>query len=163
MDENVNRIVFVDLDGVLCDFANGFYNISGMTLKNITDEELWSAIDSYGKTKFFSELEWTVGGKELWTFIITNFLKVKILSSLGKSDKQTTNGKLAWIRHNIPSLQLSDVLLVDNKHQKKRYCKPGYIMIDDTPVVIEEWNKKGGIGIFHKTANDTINQLRQYI
>ena len=165
-DENVNRSIFVDMDGVLADFEGGFYKISGISIENMSDPEMWAKIDAHGKAKFFAELEWMSGGKELWQFIMNNFLKVKILSALGKSDKidkQTTRGKLMWIRHNIPSLQLDDIILVDNKHKKRHYSKPGDIIIDDTPVVIQEWIKKGGIGILHRTASDTIARLKQYV
>lgn len=127
---------------------------------------MWARIGAYGKAKFFSELEWMAGGKELWQFITNNFLKAKILSTLGKSDKidkQTTQGKLTWIRHNIPSLQMNDIILVDNKHKKRHYSKPGDIIIDDTPIVVQEWVQKGGIGILHKTASNTIAELNQYV
>ena len=166
MDDDYKRTVYCDMDGVLADFEGGFYKISGVSIENISDPEMWAKIDAHGKSKFFAELEWMSGGKELWQFIMNNFLKVKILSALGKSDKidkQTTRGKLMWIRHNIPSLQLDDIILVDNKHKKRHYSKPGDIIIDDTPVVIQEWIKKGGIGILHRTASDTIARLKQYV
>ena len=155
-------IVWFDMDGVLADFEGGFYKISGTTVDDITDEEMWASIGSYGKAKFFSELEWMAGGKEIWQFALDNFPKVKILSALGRSDKidkQTTQGKLMWIRHNIPSLQLDDIILVDNKHRKRHYCKPGDIIIDDTPVVIDEWTKKGGIGIFQLIDRVELSEL----
>ena len=164
--ENYNRTVYVDMDGVLADFEGGFYKLSGIGVKNVSDPELWSKIEACGKAKFFSELEWMGGGKEIWQFVANNFLNAKILSALGKSDKidkQTTQGKLMWLRHNIPSLQLEDIILVDNKHKKRHYSKPGDIIIDDTEIVIQEWIKKGGIGILHKTASDTIAQLKQYV
>jgi len=30
-------------------------------------------------------------------------------------------------------------------------------------VVIQEWDKKGGIGILHKTASETITRLKPYV
>jgi 5'(3')-deoxyribonucleotidase len=165
-NQDYKRTVYVDMDGVIADFDRGFYEMTGMETDHVQDNELWAAIDAHGKARFFSELPWMPGGKELWQFVTSNFLKVKILSALGKSDKidkQTTQGKLAWLRHNIPNLQLDDIILVDNKHRKRHYSKPGDIIIDDTPVVIEEWLKKGGIGILHKTASDTIGQLKRYV
>jgi len=143
--EEYKRIVYVDMDGVLADFDRGFYEITGISTDNLADDELWARIDAYGKAKFFSELPWMDGGKEMWNFITENFLDVKILSALGKSDKidkQTIQGKTAWLRHHIPSLHSNDIILVDNKHRKRHYSKPGDIIIDDTPVVIQEWVKK---------------------
>ena len=165
-DKNVNRTIFCDLDGVLCDFDRSFYEITGRTSDSVQDQELWAAIDAHGKAKFFSELPWMPGGQELWKFVTDNFLKVKILSALGKSDKidkQTTQGKLAWLNHNIPTLSTDDILLVQNKHRKKHECKPGDIIIDDNLVVIQEWNSKEGIGILHRTAAETIAKLRRYV
>ena len=164
--EDYNRTVYVDMDGVIADFDKSFQEITGRTSDSVQDQELWAAIDAHGKAKFFSELLWMPGGQELWKFVTDNFLKVKILSALGKSDKidkQTTQGKLVWLRHNIPALQLDDIILVQNKHRKKHYCKMGDIMIDDTPTVIDEWSKKGGIGILHRTTKETINILKKYV
>lgn len=164
--QDYKRTVYVDMDGVLADFDKRLHDITGRTSDKVQYQELWAAIDAHGKAKFFGELPWMPGGKELWNFVTNNFLKVKILSALGKTDridKQTTQGKLVWLRHNIPALQLDDIILVQNKHRKKHECKPGDIIIDDTLVVIEEWNKKGGIGILHRTAAETIAKLRQYV
>lgn len=164
--EEYKRTIYVDMDGVLADFDGGFYNIAGKSSDGVNNEELWGYIQSYGKAKFFSELSWLPGSQEMWKFITDNFLKVKILSALGKSDKidnQTTQGKMSWLSHNIPNLHSSDIILVENKHRKRHYSKAGDIIIDDTPVVIQEWTKKSGIGILHKTASDTINQLKQYV
>jgi len=164
--QDYKRTVYVDMDGVLADSDKSFNDITGMSSDNVSDQELWALIEKHGKAKFFSELPWMTGGKEMWQYITNNFLKVKILSALGKSDKidrQTTQGKIAWLRHNIPSLQLDDIILVENKHRKRHYSKKGDIIIDDTTVVIQEWIKKGGIGILHKTAFDTIAELKQYV
>jgi 5'-nucleotidase len=165
--EDYKRTVYVDMDGVLADFDEGFYNISGgLNTESISESEMWARIEAYGKSKFFSELPWIPGSKEMWSFLIDNFLHVKILSALGKSDatnRQTTQGKTAWLRHHLPALRTDDIILVENKHRKQRYSKPGDIIIDDTEVVIQEWNRKGGIGILFKTAPDVINQLKRYV
>ena len=166
MSENYNRIVYQDMDGCIADFDKSFYDITGLTTDEVDDTELWSRISNHGKSRFFSELPWMPGGKDLWNFITNNFLQVKILTALGKSDlvdKQTTIGKRAWLHKNIPSLSDSDIIMVQNKHKKRHYSKPGDIIIDDTEVVIKEWNKKGGIGILHKSAPETIAQLKQYV
>ena len=112
-------------------------------------------------------MPWVPGSKEMWNFITDNFLNVKILSALGRSDKvdggKTAKGKLAWLRKTIPSLKETDILLVPNKHAKKHYAKPSDILIDDTEGNIKDWESKGGIGILFKTPKDTIIKLREYV
>lgn len=160
------RIVNVDLDGVICDFDSHASEIVGLPIDKFDEPEMWAAIDAHGKSKFFAEMPWMPGGKELWNFVVSNFLNVRILSALGKTDvvdKQTSTGKMEWLRHNIPDLPSDDIILVQNKHRKRHYAKPGDIMIDDTDVVIQEWLKKGGIGILHKTSQDTISKLKEYV
>lgn len=164
---DVKRTVYIDMDGVLADFDKGFFNISGgKTAENTPDPELWEIIGKYGKVKFFSELPWMPGGQELWGFVTDNFLKVKILSACGRNsdvDKETPTGKLTWLRHHLTHLSMDDIILVTNKHKKRHYSKPDDIIIDDTPVVIHEWVKKGGIGILHKDSGETISVLKQYV
>lgn len=164
---DVKRTVYVDMDGVLADFDKGFFNISaGKTAENMADPEMWKIIGDYGKVKFFSELPWMPGGQELWKFVTDNFLSVKILSACGRGsdvDKETPTGKSIWLRHHLNHLSIDDIIFVTNKHKKRHYSKPGDIIIDDTPVVIDEWVKKGGIGILHKDSTETISVLKQYV
>ncbi len=163
----LKRIVYVDMDGVICDFDGAFYAMTGISTDNVNDDEMWSQIAAHGKVRFFSEMPWMSGGKELWSFVNDNFLQVKILTALGRSDAsdggQTSRGKRMWLRTNIPSMQDSDIIMVANRHKKKQYSKPGDIIIDDNQEVIQGWLKKGGIGILHKTTPETIGQLKQYV
>ena len=80
-----------------------------------------------------------------------------------KASHQTAQGKMAWLYKNIPTLQLDDIILVENKHKKQHYSKINDIIIYDTPIVIEELIKKGGVGILHKTSQETINKLKMYV
>ena len=105
-------------------------------------------------------------GQELWEFVNQNFLIVKILTALGRSDaidKQTTLGKRMWLRKNISDLQDDDIIMVKNKHQKRHYSNSNSIIIDDNVTVIQEWTKKGGIAILHRTTPETISKLKKYI
>ena len=173
--ENISRdrIVYVDMDGVLANFHGYFKHLFGWDLpkgdsdkKPELDKQMWDSINKYGKAKFFEELPWIDGSKAMWSFITDNFVNVKICSALGKTDLEdglTKKGKLVWLKHHLPDLKDADIILVVNKHQKKRYSRPGDIIIDDTPLVIEEWDSKGGHGILFKSAGDVVNQLSHYV
>jgi len=165
-----DRTVFVDMDGVIANFHGYFKQLFGWDLAkgdDNNDQKMWDQINSYGKSKFFEELPWIPGSKAMWSFIVDNFVNVKILSALGKYDHedggQTRKGKITWLAHHLPKLKPEDIILVVNKHKKRHYCKPGDIIIDDTPIVIEEWNAKGGKGIFFTNATDVIEELKKYV
>ena len=164
---DILRTVYVDMDGVIADFDLGFEKLTGFTTNSVSDEQLWKLISDNGKFKFFSDLPWTSGGKELWLYVSQNFIKVKILTALGRSDVidggLASKGKRMWLHKNIPELKDSDIIMVANKHKKRHYSKPGDIIIDDRESTISEWNKKGGIGILYKSTPQTIEQLKKYV
>ena len=165
--------VYVDMDGVLANFHGYFKQLFGWDLpkgdadkKPELDQKMWKQINDYGKSRFFEELPWIEGSKTVWNFLVDNFINVKILSALGKSnasDDLTRKGKMAWLNENIPKLLEKDIILVANKHKKRHYSKPNDIIIDDTPVVIEEWNNRGGIGIFFTDAKSVIQKLEKFV
>ena len=168
-----DRIINVDMDGVLANFHGYFKHLFGWDApKNNAnkqpelDKKMWDSINQYGKDKFFEELPWIEGSKAMWLFITDNFINVRILSALGKHDAEdglTKKGKLVWLHHHLPKLKDNDIILVRNKHQKKHYSKPGDIIIDDTNSVINDWNSNGGHGILFKNAGDAVNQLSHYV
>ena len=160
------RTVYVDMDGVIADFDKGIENITGKRPDVLTKDDMWKAIERHGRVRFFADLPWMDGGEEMWMFIVNNFLNVKILTALGKQDLvdgKNTKGKRAWLQRNIPSLSDSDIIMVANKHKKRHYSKSGDIIIDDREVVVDEWNKNGGIGLLYKTASETIERLKKYV
>lgn len=168
--DGYKRIVYVDMDGVIVDWERGASDITG--IKNIGndhkhDDIVWPAIDKHGTTKFFAELPWMPDGRALWAFVNEHFVDIRILSVAGgrtrKIDDDIAKGKIEWFRHHIPLLSMDDIIFVNNKHTKQRYSKPDDIIIDDTLVVITEWNNKGGIGILNTSTEKTIKELQKYI
>jgi 5'(3')-deoxyribonucleotidase len=168
-DANINRTIFVDLDGVLIDWDGGFRKISG----GLTGDEFVAKYDKiqsielikrYG-SQWWANLEWLPDGKELWQYITSNFLNVKILTATGRPGQytsQATKGKIQWMRDNLTHLSDKDKIIVGRKGEKERYCKPGDILVDDNESNIQDWINAGGIGILHRTARNTISQLKEY-
>lgn len=168
-----NKLIYVDMDGVIVDFNKGFKLLKGSGGITATEYEdihgkdsIWKVIDNYDRRKFFSNLPWTYDGQKLWNFISKKFKNIKILTALGRSDeihKNTSNGKREWLGKNIPSLTDENIIMVQNKHAKKHWSFPDMILVDDREVVIDGWNSKGGIGILHKNTHQTIKKLKEVI
>lgn len=64
--------------------------------------------------------------------------------------------KKAWRDKHEPFLQM----FCCRSKDKSNYCSPGDIIVDDRTEYRHLWEDKGGIWIHHKSAYDTLNQLR---
>jgi hypothetical protein len=70
-------IVYCDLDGVLVDFNAGVESLFGGrrvqdVVANSNNRELWARIGS--ANQFWSRLQWTRDGEELWNFLVNLWL-----------------------------------------------------------------------------------------
>ena len=97
-------------------------------------------------------------------FISTDYLpydqateqNLEILSSPSSSQTSVV-GKEEWMEKNLPGVKLN----LEQSNNKQVYAEPNAILIDDREDIIERWNKAGGIGIHHTSAENTIKQLKE--
>jgi hypothetical protein len=64
--------------------------------------------------------------------------------------------KIQWL--NKQGIDIEPIV-VTNRSKKGEYATATSILIDDTADVIDTFNEKGGIGILHKNATNTIKLL----
>ena len=178
--------LFVDMDGVLCDFIKRFKELEENT-ENLTIDQYinkhgvkaaWKIVDDNG-LKWWSHMEWMPDGKELWDHVLQ--YNPCILSSPSRS-RDSVNGKAIWCRRELGLTQkeptVSPKQHKDPEHnrwgedtkmiintQKDLFAKrfENSILIDDTKKKIDGWVANGGIGILHKNTKDTIEQLDKII
>ncbi len=152
---------YLDLDGVLVDFDKGVKQLTGGIgfedySKLHGKDKMWKLISSHDSI-WWATLPWMSDGKELW-----NFLKSKtviILTSGSKLNNGTIPevGKKEWVFKNLGGNV--KIIVTDSAHDKKNYSQKDSILIDDMPMNIAEWKSRGGIGILHKNARDTIKTI----
>jgi hypothetical protein len=149
--------IYCDLDGVLVDFNKGYYELTGTDTTNYIkgDNAFWTPIDNAGP-EFWANLDWMSDGKRLWHYI--RKYNPYILSSPSRSATSKV-GKAAWCSINL--FNQYKKLLLYPRHEKQTFSAHNHILIDDLENTINEWNKKGGIGILHISAENTINELRK--
>ena len=152
-----NTKIYLDMDGVICDWDNAFHKISDLNIDDKSPEnqaKIWAVINVQPEN-YWSNIEWTADGKELW-----NYLKpynVKICSKPARGEGCRI-GKNAWCEKHLGS-QVPVILTAD----KEKWATPTSILIDDRPNNISKWIAAGGIGILHKNTKDTIKQIENIL
>ena len=149
--------LFVDMDGVLVDFEKGYQELTGTSTKQYAkgDTSFWQPISDAGAS-FWANLPWMPDGEELWRYI--KKYRPNILSA-PSWDPSSKVGKEAWVKMHLKSDY--NKLYLYSRANKQLFSEPNRILIDDMKQTIDEWNAKGGIGIFHTSAEDTIKQLKK--
>ena len=148
------------MDGVLVDFGSGYRKLTkGMSMKDMAEKYGADVARKHflkAGVNFWATLDWEYGGKELFETATRLFNTVRILSSAGTTDpekgKMVVAGKRLWIKTNLPSMSMSDVIIVPGKHVKKTYATKNSILVDDMPSTIRDWNAAGGYGILHESG-----------
>jgi len=173
-EENL-PILYCDMDGVLCNFEAGLEKMFAMPdtrtdvnpiraagydnakewLKAPMSADKWAPVQNYGL--FWPTLPWTKDGRTLWNYI--KKFNPHILSAYSPFDKNSRLGKTKWIERNLNIRDKGRIHLV-RRAEKKLYAK-GTVLIDDYGRNIKDWKRNGGIPVKHKTASDTISQLKK--
>jgi hypothetical protein len=149
--------IYCDMDGVLTNFDKRFDQFGGMSPKAYESKYgvkgFWDLITKVG-AQFWSKMPWMPDGKLLWNYI--KQYNPSLLSAPSQ-DSSSRYGKHLWVNENIPGTKL----ILANREKKQNYSRKNRILIDDRQDNVQEWISRGGIGILHTSAENTINQLKQ--
>ena len=151
-------IIYCDMDGVLCDFERQWARTNKLPFskfQTLNMHDRWEKVRKHGS--FWETIPWKGDGKRLWSYIRKH--DVRILSAYSSSDPNCLPGKRKWLQKNV-SVSNAKIHIVQ-RSQKQLYSKKNTILIDDYVRNIAEFNAKGGIGIRHKTASQTISELKK--
>lgn len=155
--------VWLDLDGVMCDFRGKVVELLGKDLDAFpSTSAAWKALGQYQDV--FATLEKMPDADRLFHgvkrlqdrfgFEIGVLTAIPLRISMPRAEKD----KLAWVGRNYPELA-KNFRIGPHAKNKQDHCKPGDVLIDDNRKNIDQWNDKGGIGIFHTNARDSVNML----
>ena len=152
--------IYLDMDGVLCDFEKKFTEYYGFLSLAKRDRKEWSRDweDFILHKKGFEKLDWFPGGQELLNHVRNIKLPVEILSSAGgkKFQGEVTAQKIKWLRRHGINYKAN---IVSGRKEKAEYATPETVLIDDTEDVLRHFTQAGGHGILHKDVKDTIQKL----
>ncbi|MCR5219465.1 MAG: hypothetical protein K6E31_00515 [bacterium] len=158
--------IYFDMDGVLADFESGVRELCGMEPQKQgrqtpeQDDLMFAAMREvghfYGKLRPFPEavallheILATLGPEHV--AILTGVPKP------GRNIPEASEDKKEWIRRHVAlSLEVNTVL----RRDKIRFAgSRDHILIDDYSANINAWEKAGGTGICHISAETTRNRL----
>jgi len=192
--------IYCDMDGVLVDFVAGTVEHITKQLQTgkaeelkekigrdyITDEDIhmnnpnrnldvrdYMYKELEHNAKFWEELPWMPGGKELWDFIAP-YGPYILTAPMGEGSSLPAGGmakpaggygseigKQIWIDKNlVPRGGPKKVFM---SHKKYKWSAPNHILIDDFTKNTIPWEdpKRGGIAILHTDTNKTIEKLKE--
>ena len=151
--------IFVDMDGVLCDFEKRYRERYGDVKDRDRKKDFRPNFDDFIKTKQFATLEPMPDFKHLVAYLAAlRGIPKEILSSTAyeETHEDIFRQKEKWLREHHITWPAN---FVPGKRHKYKFATPDSLIIDDTYSVIEDWNKAGGISIWHKDASSTVLQL----
>lgn len=163
MIERLDQIrIFFDMDGVLVNFDKEFQK----HMPGVTEEDDWEWEDLHklcpdiyfvaDTTDDFGTLVSYLDGYERQWYILTAIPK-------RWNWPNVTKHKRAWANIWLPEISNDRIRFGPYAEDKQHHCTGGYdVLIDDKIRNIEQWRSKGGIGIHHTSATDTIKQLKQH-
>jgi hypothetical protein len=156
------KIIHLDLDGVLYDLNARVKSILGKTLEDFNPRiGAWLLLTPY--QDLFKDLELRPDAIELVNgvkkFAVERDYKIEILTAV---PFYAAMPLAAVHKRNSVQRDFSEdwkFKIGPYARDKHEHCKPGDILIDDSILNIQQWNAKGGFGILHKSAEETLNRL----
>lgn len=159
-------IINIDMDGVLANFDKRKFEIFNNICPGYEprySKEFWEIMKEYPTLYFDLEpLEdafYLV--TELEKYSKHFLIPLAVLTALPKSSTMSDaeEQKRNWLLKYFPQL-LPRFKIGPFASDKWKHCfTSSDILIDDNQKNIDEWNKTGGIGILHTSAEDTLNQI----
>jgi len=155
--------IYLDMDGVLCDFEaryiEQFGELPALSRANKEWSDNWTKFVGTGQ---FKTLDWNPGGQTLLQVVKDTGIDIEILSSSGgkKYHPVVEDQKKFWLQSKGIHVKVN---IVPGRSLKAKYANSKSILIDDTPDVIESFNKAGGYGILHADVKDTVKKLNHIL
>jgi hypothetical protein len=143
--------LFVDMDGVLADFAGHYEAVFGW--RPGTDDSVdWDAVRDVGD--FYFKIPPMADLRLLWGRI--ERYQPIILTGVPEEIPEAPAYKRAWVsKHLGPEVQVRCC----PASEKWMHAQPGDILIDDSVMHRKRWVEAGGIWVTHRSAKGTAEIL----
>lgn len=173
----MKQIAFLDMDGVLSDFAEQAWRVCGINVRSfvnrttaLTPVEVAQQNKVFYQANYSNEFWKTMPmmpfAKEVFEHLRQNFDDVFILSKFVPPQKNperleaVSYLKKFWFYENISDTHPVDHIIVSDKVKSHFLPKDAVgVLIDDQESNISEWENAGGKGIVYKNYSDLQKQV----
>jgi hypothetical protein len=145
--------IFVDMDGVLADFDTGYEIKFGYRPDKTADTADWNKVRNCAG--FYERLPPMPDAHELWAFVAP--YRPIVLTGVPWSVEEAPANKRAWVRKHLG--EHVEVRCCKSA-EKCRHAQPGDILIDDWEKYRHLWIAAGGRWVTHRSAAESIRELR---
>jgi len=155
--------VYVDMDGVLCDFKSPITMTLGkQTFHQVTNRDFNEFFKGTNVSDYFSKLPMFPEARMLIEFVLGLFGSYKICSRpLKHYVKQSIHGKNKWIKKNLEKNHrpvTAHYVFDKSKYAVDENGRPN-ILIDDQDDNIRAWEDAGGIAIQFEADHGQFHNL----
>ena len=153
--------IFVDMDGVLADFVRGVEGPKYLNGPLVSEQTYDSRKIELSNKGLFRDLPIMPGMLKLINYIKESGIDWEILTASGSLNRTVVaKDKIYWIRKHVnPKVIVTATIKGEDK---AAFARPNHVLIDDRKSNIKAWTEAGGVGILHRSAEDTIDQLKSY-
>lgn len=160
--------VFLDMDGVLCDFFEEYAKLAGnpqdgtgrYNYRNIPPAKTDPTLNKMIGTDFFARLPKFATADQLVSMVTKIFGHYNICSSPLRGDHENSAyHKKVWLQQNLAQ-QPSRVIITPRK--EKHATQPDgtpNVLIDDRGSNITAWEAAGGVGIKYQADEDSLDTV----
>lgn len=150
----VHPIIYVDLDGTLCDFETAAVKVLGPDFKHHQKDQtaFWKQLAPPHIKNFFGTLDWMPGAKDVWERIKP--FKPTVLTAT--ENAWAVPQKKQWVADHLGK---NVHVIITRSTEKSKHSGHNKILIDDRSDIIYRWKKAGGIGIHYTHADKVLEKL----
>ena len=154
--------IWLDCDGVLADFDGAAFKLIGKNARDFEKEHgpgrMWAKV--YSDYYFFRNLPVIPDAHELVEGVKKFDPNPRILTGLPSGGlAQARDQKQEWKAEHFPELEMITCMSKD----KRNYCQPGDVLIDDWAKYLHLWEGAGGTFITHFSAHDSLLALDRHL
>lgn len=152
------RRVYLDMDGVVADFAGHFRRVFQLDHRLIGAKAMWRHI--HGVETFFRDIAPIPGAVEFFHQLAPAG-PIMITACPAENYGRVAGQKREWARE-ILAPNVAVLPVIGGKNKALFMHQPGDLLIDDHGPNIEAWRMAGGVGILHRSFSETLSALQHH-